>query len=108
MKYLKLFDSRSISKFEDDEPEKNIINIYNKENLPPNLKFKIGDYVRSTWAYNIKNIYQIVAYNSYLHRWYLADTLELNGFSQPDQFWIYTADLVLVPEYEIDAIKYNL
>lgn len=113
MKHLRLFESkpnvyRNISRYQYSHPERNIINQYNKQNLHPNLKFKIGDYVRFVWGTNNKNIYQIVAYHSDLYKWYLSDTLELNGFRQPDQFWTDSDDLVLVPEHEIEAMKYNL
>lgn len=66
-------------------------------------KIKAGDYVRFI---NGKFIYQVLCQDN--TGFYLEDTLELNGYKQPDQFWIKPEELELVPEYELDAIKYNL
>ena len=101
MKYLKLFENSTY--YPTFSPH--VINTYNKENLHPNLKFKIGDYVRFLGG---KNIYEITSYHTDIYKWYLTDTLELDGYRQPDQFWIDSDDIELVPDYEISAIKYNL
>jgi hypothetical protein len=89
MKHLKIFEN-----FEDQKS-----------------KFKINDYVRFK-GQNL--IYQILGCNSYLMgednspKLYLSDTLKLAGYARSDEFWIDSINLELVPEYEIEAIKYNL
>lgn len=76
------------------------------EDLSETSEFKIGDYVRLKHSSNY--IYQITNYNELLNKWYLEDTLETNGYRRSDVYWVPEHRLILVPKFEIDAIKYNL
>lgn len=83
------------------------IKIFENTILRAERGLKVGDFVR---LFNGKYIWQIISKDQETSPplFYLEDTLELNGYKQPDQFWIRPMDLELVPEYEVDAMKYNL
>lgn len=92
-----------------------------------NFKFKFGDYVRivpnkeSEDAYKILNfdtIFQISRIDDkYIHHYsdnfkregvyYYLNFFSKNGSNNP-YGWVIENDLELVPDYELDAMKYNL
>lgn len=76
------------------------------EDLSETPEFKIGDYVRLKNSSNY--IYQITDYNELLNKWYLEDPLEIDGYRRSDVYWVPDHRLILVPQHEMDAIKYNL
>lgn len=83
-----------------------MIHLKTFEDLSETPEFKIDDYVR------LKNsdgyIYQLTMYNNALNKWGLEDTLETDGYKRSDVYWMPDHRLILVPKYEMDAIKFNL
>lgn len=76
------------------------------EDISKTPKFEIGDYVKLKNSRNY--IYQITDYHTVLDKYYLEDTLETDGYRRDDIYWVSEDELILVPQHEIDAIKYNL
>jgi hypothetical protein len=81
--------------------------IYSKNPKLNNYQFRLGDYVYNNIYIDYKNdIYQIVGIDTsdtdsaYPYRLLNIKTNEYN--------WGSKANLTLIPDYEIDAIKYNI
>jgi hypothetical protein len=76
------------------------------EDISKTPKFEIGDYVKLKNSRNY--IYQITDYHTVLDKYYLEDTLETDGYRRDDIYWVSEDELILVPQHEMDAVKYNL
>lgn len=76
------------------------------EDISKTPKFETGDYVKLKNSSNY--VYQITDYHTVLDEYYLEDTLETNGYRRDDIYWVSEDELILVPQHEIDAFKYNL
>ena len=76
------------------------------EDISKTPKFEIGDYVKLKNSRNY--IYQITDYHTVLDEYYLEDTLETDGYRRDDIYWVSEDELILVPQHEMDAVKYNL
>lgn len=99
MKYIKTFEyeERPITFTTPSNPE------YLK--IKDELKFGFDDIVRITWVGD--TLYRIVMIEKYKdikkQRYYLNNYLTNKPFG-----WQWSNNLVLVPDYEVKALKYNL